>query len=187
MSAIERMARRLAEDEQPQSRREMLVGRRGRQKGEAAAPPQKADVARHRAHRPPPSAADKRVMRAAIANATPSRDEALTLVEALRDPSANGTFTARANEAIRGRRSALNHAHKRVAAISTPSMLRAEVLEYLTDLIGIMATLQTIGESTNPGRVPHLKRKAHVLRSRAKLLETKIGPALAKPRTRSGR
>jgi hypothetical protein len=174
VSVLERMARRLAADERPQSRREMLVGADRR-----PAPAPEAEAARQRTHRPPASGADKQVMRTALAHVAPTRDGMLTLVEALRDPTSAGTFTAHANKTIRAVRADLASAHQRVSAISTHSTLRANVLAFLADVDAIMATLQSVGKSTDPARAARLQSRARTLKRRVTSLEHEISPALA--------
>lgn len=183
---LERIARRLA-GEQPRSRREMLTGRHDPPTREVADPgPPSVREARAAKHRPPASVADTNVMRAAVDHAAPSRDELLTLIEALRDPASDGTFNARADKAIGGLRSELASAHRRVSAISTHSALRANVLAFLADLDAMMATLHAVGQSTDPARAARLRTKAGKLHGRVESLGHEISPALAVRRPKGG-
>jgi hypothetical protein len=186
VSVLERMARRLAAGEQQRSRREMLIGRPDGLPAPRVPRVPKAEAARHRTHRPSASDADKSVMRAAIDGAAPTRDDLLTLVEALRDPTSAGTFNTRADKAIHGRRAELAGALRRVSAITTHSVLRDNVLAFLTDVDTILATLQAVGQSTDPARATRLRTRAHTLERRVQTLEHEISPALAVHRHRSG-
>jgi hypothetical protein len=183
-SALEWIARRLAEGEQPRSRRQMLIGSHAPTELPAAEVPTiqipKTESTTHAIDQPPASAADRSVMRTAFSRVAPSRDDALTLVETLRDPASNGTFNTRADKAIRSLRSDLADAHRTVSAIGTHSGLRADVLDFFAHVDAIFATLEKVGQSTDSTRAAHLRTTAHALLRRVQTLEQRIGPELAK-------
>jgi hypothetical protein len=172
---LESIARRLAGDEIV-SRRELIL----RPRLTDAADVSRQPLARgsHDGRRPAPAAADLRTMRAAVAQAAPSRRELLALVAALKEPRPDGRSNDMAFSDITRLRSKLHTAHARVAEIRHDSAVRANLLDYLADLDAMLANLAALGQNINPVRAGRLRIQTTELDQHAKAAYQKVLPAL---------
>jgi hypothetical protein len=179
---LEGVARRLA-GEQPVSRRDLFLGRRGghgavRNGVVDARPLTREGAARGDGYRPVPTAADLHAMRTALAQAAPSRRELAAFFDALKEPRSDGRFNDTALGDIARLRSRLQTAHAQVAGITHRSGVQASLLTFLTDVDGVYATLAEIGQSSDPARAARLRARAAKLNSQAQAVYRRIAPSL---------
>lgn len=183
---VERVARTLAQNDLS-SRRGLIVGDRPAVPavGDPTGSPTVGRQARTSAHAAPAaSAADKQAMRAALAHATPTRDELLGFVQAMRKPGADGRFTAAQTHRIRVLQVQIGAGYRQVENVRTHSRLRADVLSLLSETAAMVRTLAAMGQKTDAARGAHLRTVAEGIDRRMKALEQIVAPALRQPHKR---
>jgi hypothetical protein len=187
---LDGVARRLAADT-AMSRRDLLTARRAASSSDQAAhaPPLSRpanDPAAHASALPAPTAADLRKINTALKRALPARSEVLALIEALKLPSQKGHISHAAIVRIGHLRSGLRAAHRRIAAISRHSSVRADALTAIADTDRIFANLLAIGQTSDQRLVAQLRSQSATLRRRVDAAARRAGRVLSHSSAKAG-
>lgn len=176
---IERLARRLVEDDAV-PRRDFLTGRRVVAAAAVAAPlvgaagavaegaPRAGVAARPSTAPALPAQSDLRAIHVAVMSADARlKSELIALIDALKTPASDGTFSSAANDALARTRTTVRKLHASIAKVQPASSEQAQMLTSLADYGQALADLEQLGKSTDPTRAKSLTAKIKKLDKKA--------------------
>jgi hypothetical protein len=180
---IEGLARRLVEREAV-PRRDLLTGRRaaatagvvvplvgaaGGAAGAVAAGAPRAGVAARPAKAPPlPGRSDLRAIHIAVMSSEARlKSQLIALVDALKTPASDGTFSSAANAALASTQTTVRKLHATIANVQPASSEQTKMLACLAAYEQMLTDLEQLGQSTDRKRAASLTAKIQALDKQA--------------------
>jgi hypothetical protein len=175
---IEGLARRLVEREAV-PRRDLLTGRRAAATagamvplvgaaGAVAAGAPRAGVARLSKAPPLPGRSDLRTIHIAVMSSEARlKSELIALVDALKTPASNGTFSSTANDALARTQTTVRKLHATIANVQPASTEQTKMLACLAAYEQMLTDLEQLGQSTDRKRAAGLTAKIQKLDKQA--------------------
>jgi hypothetical protein len=190
---IEGLARRLVEREAV-PRRDLLTGRRAAATagavvplvgaaGAVAAGAPRAGVARLSKAPPLPGRSDLRAIHIAVMSSEARlKSQLIALVDALKTPASNGTFSSAANDALARTQTTVGKLHATIANVRPASTEQTKMLACLAAYERMLTDLEQLGQSTDPKRAAGLTTKIVGLDKQATADYEAVHAALNLPR-----
>jgi hypothetical protein len=195
---IEGLARRLVEREAV-PRRDLLTGRRaaatagvvvplvgavGGATGAVAAGAPRAGVAAGPAKAPPlPGRSDLRAIHIAVMSSEARlKSQLIALVDALKTPASDGTFSSAANDALASTQKTVHKLHATIANVEPASSEQTKMLACLVAFEQMLTDLEQLGQSTDRKRAAGLVAKIQALDKQATAEYEAVHAALNLPK-----
>jgi hypothetical protein len=172
---IDGLARRLVEREAV-PRRDFLTGRRAAATAGASVPlvgaagavaggAARAQVAARPSKAPPlPARSDLRAIHIAIMSAEARmKSELIALVDALKTPASDGTFSSAANDALARTQTTVSKLHASIAKVQPASSEQTKMLACLAAYEQMLTDLEQLGQNTDRTRAAGLAAKIKAL------------------------
>jgi hypothetical protein len=195
---IEGLARRLVEREAV-PRRDLLTGRRAAATagvvvplvgaaagaaGAVAAGAPRAGVAARPAKAPPlPGRSDLRAIHIAVMSSEARlKSQLVALVDALKTPASDGTFSSAANNALANTQTTVRKLHATIANVQPASSEQTKMLACLAAFERMLTDLEQLGQSTDRTRAAGLAAKIQALDKQATAEYEAVHAALNLPK-----